>query len=510
MEKIRILQLGKEDWNKIYELPPGIHLDCVGQFTKLPEKPYDLFFLDRIPREEEIDPLYQAVKAYTLFITEKAFSDNDSFEKGSDRVAWLCQCKKAKQIATKDIQQFLQREARYYYPKSYGEKFNPKNLAIAQGFSGEVKWNGNYSVTLEGEFGASFRQVAFWRNNIPLPQLLSLDFWLEYSKSSGVKITLTIVKFASGSISHVLKRWEFGEEALKKVIRIDGDTLDGWLFISLSAMGKGKLQIIALHERFSRGKHGYFMPGGKRYVASNKEEAFCYFEPGDLRPPLNVYFSGYKTAQGFEGYHMMRDMGCPFLLLTESRLEGGGFYMGTPEYERLFVGMIRKYMKELGFSADQVILSGLSMGTFGALYYGCDILPHAIILGKPLANIGDVAANEKYLRSGGFPTSLDVLRYQCGGLDADTVQGLNDKFWKKFDAVNWGHSKFAISYMIEDDYDADAYYTLLSHLRSTGVQVYGKGIHGRHNDNTGAIVNWFVTQYKRILQEDFGRKIKGR
>lgn len=100
-----------------------------------------------------------------------------------------------------------------------------------------------------------------------------------------------------------------------------------------------------------------------------------------------------------------------------------------------------------------------------------------------------------------------MLRCQCGGLNVDAVQKLNDKFWYKFDATNWENSKFAISYMLEDDYDADAYRTLLSHLQTVGVQAYGKGIHGRHNDNTDAIVNWFVTQYKKILREDFGREI---
>ena len=47
--------------------------------------------------------------------------------------------------------------------------------------------------------------------------------------------------------------------------------------------------------------------------------------------------------------------------------------------------------------------------------------------------------------------------------------------------------------------------TLLSHLASSGVQVYGKGLHGRHNDDTNGIVSWFVSQYDKILREDFGR-----
>ena len=62
--------------------------------------------------------------------------------------------------------------------------------------------------------------------------------------------------------------------------------------------------------------------------------------------------------------------------------------------------------------------------------------------------------------------------------------------------------------MIEDDYDTDAYATLLSYLGSDGVQAYGKGLHGRHNDNTPGINNWFLGQYKRILLEDFGRRME--
>lgn len=507
MAEIHVLQLGEENWNSVYELPLGVQLDFVVSFKKVPKQQYDLFFLDRIPFEEEIDLLFHAIKAYTLFITEKVFTDERA---GKGRVKWLFCSRKAKYINTRDIQDFLQQEAKYFYPRPYGEKFNLRDLTISHEFSGKVKWDGNYRLILEGEFGESFQQAAFWRYNTLISREQTIDLWLEYHKDSNVEIILTIDKFENGSISHILEHREFDEKELKNIIQIHGGREGGWFSISLKAKGSGYLQIIALHNRISRGTHGYFLPGGERYVAANREEVFCYFEPNDLKPPLNVYFSGYKTLQGFEGYYMMKSMGCPFLLLAEPRLEGGGFYMGTPEYERLYVEIIEKYMGELGFSANQVILSGLSMGTFGALYYGCDIRPHAMIIGKPLASIGNVARNEKYLRPGGFPTSLDVLRCQCRGLDTEAIQKLNNKFWDKFDKTDWGNSKFAISYMLEDDYDADAYHTLLEHLESAGTQVYGKGIHGRHNDNTNAIISWFVMQYKKILREDFGREIEDR
>lgn len=263
------------------------------------------------------------------------------------------------------------------------------------------------------------------------------------------------------------------------------------------------LKIIALHDRHSRGPYGHFIPGGERYVTSQKEEIFCYFDPGDRKPPLSVYFSGYKTKEGFEGQHMMRSMGGPFLLIAEARLEGGAFYMGSEEYERLMVSLLNKYLKKLDFTPEQMIMSGISMGTSGALYYSCDLRPHAVILGKPLIDIGTVAANEKRNRPGGFPTSLDVLLYHTGDTTSECISRLNNRFWEKFCKTNWDRTKFIVSYMLDDDYDAEAYGNMLSALSRESAHIYGRGLHGRHNDNTAGIVQWFTSQFQKVFREDF-------
>lgn len=497
-ETIRILQLGTEDWNNCYQLPDYVELTFAEEFLKAPKSPFDLVFVDRTLKKQELPALLQATKAHTLYVT-----DNEAW---NDTMQEYYARKKGKQIAVEQVQEFLLREARNYYAKPYGEKFDLNRLAIAQGFSGNVRWNGNYSVTVEGEFGDDFCQIAYWRNNIPVFEGQAIELWLEYKKDPEVEIMLSVTQFARGSISEIQQQWMFTEQQLEDIVLLDNQLPLGQVFISLLAKGKGRLDIIALNDRHSRRGHGTFLPGGQRYVAANREEIFHYFDPGDLKPPLAVYFSGFKTMQGFEGYYMMRKLGCPFLLIAEPRLDGGSFYMGSEEYETALAGIIRKYMEELGFSNDQVILSGLSMGTFGALYYGCDILPHAMILGKPLANIGDVAENERLHRPGGFPTSLDVLQKVSGGMDGEAIKRLNDRFWNKLDAAEWKNSKFVVSYMIEDDYDSRAYDMLLSHVKGSGMKVYGKGIHGRHNDETGAIVAWFKSQYDKILQEDFSRK----
>lgn len=497
---INALQIGKKNWNDVYLLPKNLMLHFSKELLEIPKKAYDIVFIDRGISDDEALLLIKATKAYTLYVTEDA-QMSPALEK-------IFTYKAGKYLAQKDIQSFLLEEIRNYFPNPYGEKFSHKNLSVAQGFVGRVNWSGNYCLYLEGDFGNELKQIAFWRNNIPIFKGQAIDVWLEYEKEGDVEIALEATQFLQGTLSSVQQQWYFTEEELKNVVILDNQMESGPVFISLHARGKGKLKIIALHDRYSRRGHGAFLPGGERYVTSNREEIFAYFDPGDMKPPLNVYFSGYKTMQGFEGYFMMRKMGCPFLLIAEPRLEGGSFYMGDKEYETLIAQIIRNKMKKLQFTNEQVILSGLSMGTYGALYYGCDILPHALILGKPLASIGDVATNERLHRPGGFPTSLDVLGFVTGDVNETAAHKLNNRFWNKFDKADWSHSKFIVSYMIEDDYDMTAYKELISHVKDDGVKVYGKGIHGRHNDDTGSIVSWFVNQYHRVLMEDFGRRIE--
>lgn len=86
------------------------------------------------------------------------------------------------------------------------------------------------------------------------------------------------------------------------------------------------------------------------------------------------------------------------------------------------------------------------------------------------------------------------------------MERLNKRFWDKFDRTDWKESQIIASYMIEDDYDDSAYPGLLSHLHSDGVQLYGKGFHGRHNDNSDGVIEWFSSRLKQILIEDFQRK----
>ncbi|MBR5578877.1 MAG: accessory Sec system protein Asp2 [Lachnospiraceae bacterium] len=495
-EMIKVLVLEAE--GKKYHVPEDIVIESSPYFQTKVKKPYDLVIIDKIPEKEELAFLYEATKEYCLYITADIQLQEEALQ--------FFNRKMGKRIEKQEIPVFLQTEAKNYFPSSYGEKFGFNNFSISQKFKGKIRWTGNYSVHLEGDFGEELKQIGFWRNNIPIDKGQALELWLEYKKDANVELALTVVHFASGTISTVEQQWFFTQEDMKQPVIIDNRKSYGPIFVYLSARGKGTLDIIALHDRYSRRGHGYFIPGGERYVTSEREEVFAYFNPGDLKPPLHIYFSGYKTKQGFEGYHLMKSMKSPFLLIAEARLEGGSFYLGSKEYEELLIGIMKKYRDQLGFTGSDVIMSGLSMGTFGALYYSPDLLPHSVVLGKPLASIGYIAENERIKRPSGFPTSLDVLKYVKNHYKKEDREEVNEIFWEKLEKVHWGDTKFVISYMIEDDYDSNAYQNLITRLDPKGIQIYGKGIHGRHNDNTYEIVRWYRSQLKKILREDYNRR----
>lgn len=489
--------MGNEDLSLQLHIPDYVEWNNINDLKDATERSYDVCVLNRCINEKEARILLKKIRAYTLFLLDDVQVDQWT--------TWICTSRRAKIIDLDTLQKFIDTDIHLFFMHSYGEKFAPQALSISQYFKGKVFWNGFSGVELEGEYGEDYFQIACWRYNAPIQNGETIDFWLEYEKDDSVSVQLKIEQFQTGLLSNLQNRLVFSEKDLNSLIYIENQKANGSVFVSLHAKGKGKLKIVGLHDRHSRKSYGSFLPGGIRKVTSKREEVFLYFDPGDMKPPLNVYFSGYKTKEGFEGYNIMRKMGAPFLLVAESRLEGGGFYLGDDEYEKFITTGIQDCLNQLGFDRSQLILSGLSMGTFGALYNGCKLQPHAIIIGKPLASLGDIAVNERISRPGGFPTSLDVLVKNYGDMSEKSIDALNHRFWDLFDQTDWSQTKFIVSYMLEDDYDMTAYDRLISHIDDIGVEIIGKGVHGRHNDDTYSIVAWFKNQYEGILKSDFGR-----
>jgi accessory secretory protein Asp2 len=175
--------------------------------------------------------------------------------------------------------------------------------------------------------------------------------------------------------------------------------------------------------------------------------------------------------------------------------------------------VIRECIDSLGFRDEDVIFSGLSMGSFGALYYGSQFRPLAIIAGKPIIDLGHVARRGRHVRPKDFLTVLDIVNFwnqtdgAAGSEAADEfTRGLVER-WNG--DPGFGETKILMSYMEQDDYDDEAYYTLLDSQTGKPTTVIARGYQGRHNDDSASIVSWFVNQYTRIINDYRGARDAG-
>lgn len=506
---INLLHIGNADTKDKYPIPPEVTwyhvspLECAEIPGRIREKELPEFEVILLEEEiREILDIESAINPYSI-----VFCKNKETDLGEEFVSFID--RKMGVVIDEDIaSDFWRQLPQKFFGGQYGAKLHIHEVDISRRFVNDITFNGSKSVSLSGNFGKEWSQLLTWRYDILLEKGAPLELWLEYTKDESMDIRLVVKSIVSGSRDDVNFVWTFEDELkdLDGVMLLESNEGNALLAVSLQVKGKGRIDVGDLHFRYSHLGYGVLKTGGIKKQDASRGEVISFFDPMDRKPPLCVYFSGYRPAEGFEGYYMMRMLGAPFLLIADLRLEGGAFYMGSKEYEDQIKDIIQNTLDKLGFTRQQLILSGLSMGSTGALYYSPDFLPYQVIVGKPLTNMGNIAYNEKYHRPGGFPTSLDVLMGLAGGIGPEQIKRANDIFWDKFDRADFSNTRFAISYMKDDDYDLTAYEDLVKHLSGKEVTIYGKGMTGRHNDNTNGVIEWFVSRFDRAFMDAFNRK----
>lgn len=508
-EELLVIQYGGRNPSGLFSMPEGVLWKWIREDRPVEDRSCDVLVIGNIPEKETLDHLAEISAAHTVFSLvppESNASDDATIQKAAASDPWtLFWKRKCVMFLPQITQEWVDSLPFCYWRGQYGERKPLEQVIVNRSFHGEIDYSGHAWLTLKGAFGSEYKATLIWRYSSVLEKDRDLDLWLEYVALDDVQVRLAVKVCLGQSTDEILETLTFENPVEEMHIPAVGKRC--YLNFCLEVKGEGELRTGVLHVRNSRRGAGIYLAGGKRFADRERHEFCSYFDPMDGKPPLNVYFSGYRQAEGFEGYYMIRNLGAPFLLLTDPRLEGGNFYLGGNNYEEAILKTIREAMEALGFGRDDLIMSGISMGTTGALYYGVQLRPHAIIIGKPLINLGNIASNEKTIRPGGFPTSLDVLGTQTGEAVSKNVPILNEKLWDKIDNANLKGVKIAISYMQQDDYDSTAYEDFLRHLETKDVRIYGKGILGRHNDNTNAVVEWLLSRYRTILRSDYGRQV---
>lgn len=345
---------------------------------------------------------------------------------------------------------------------------------------------------------------------LPNPQYVPANFddhlTLEYVEQPGqAELMMAIDLLAEGAPTQRIK---LTGDQLHEGYHLLAEAPTGFN-VSFYIRGTGEVKLGKFHVRRSRGRYGEVLLNSVRLLdpASGHGGIIAYFDAGDLKPPLNVFFSGFRGDDGFEGRGMMSRLGAPHLLITDTRLMGGGFYIGSPAFEQAVLDLIKQTLKRLHFTPDQLTMGGMSMGTYAAFYYGAQLPPRAIFAGKPLTNLGAIAKAGKILRPGDFEASFDVQLYYEGDLSTASSEHLNQRLWQQFDHADFSRTTFAIAYMREDGFDTGAFKNVYDRIKERfpdGHFLY-KGISGRHNDDTPAIVAWYTLQLRHFLAHEFDR-----
>ncbi|KXT77130.1 Accessory secretory protein Asp2 [Streptococcus sp. DD10] len=505
-----VLQLGYFNWAEKYEIPEEINWlfstpEAIPELIERIEdeedelelRSFSALVLDDSFNITSLHDLKKYIEPYTVLYNEQTPITPDS--------QTLAQLLQARPVSMEKPEELIYLISRSFYGGQYGDKLRPNMISVHHSFQGKYELDGGQFVRLSGYFGEDFRSLVSWRYNKLVYTNSASELWLEYEKIGNCEIRVHLQLLTSGNLGQIFEERVYTEEDLKEAMIVDIPN-DAYLSFRIEARGSGELKIGNLHQRMSRYQFGKFILGGEILKDSKRQELIAYFHPGDMKPPLNVYFSGFRPAEGFEGFYMMRSLGAPFILFGDPRLEGGSFYLGSEELEKQVTDFIQKHLDLLGFDNRELTLAGLSMGTFGALYYGSDFNPDLIVVGKPLVNLGDIAKNLKLKRPDEFATSLDMMRLIIGENSEKGIELLNHRFWEKFEQADFTDTTLALAYMRDDDYDQNAYSDILERLYDTPIRIISKSRPGRHNDASAPIIEWFLTQYKEHLQRKYGRK----
>ena len=291
---MRVLQIGRDDWSASCRVPAGLEwvfadVDDESGFDADVIGRVDVTVLDALcglARLQAVDPL---VTPYTLLVSRSLMTAfDDTYQQFFAR-------KVAVYEDLEDRQGVVDEIPRRYFTKPFGQKLEIRTMLVSPFHESDAWYEGNAFLATNVDNDGDFRQLAMWKENILYENRRPLELWPEYVKDAGCEIELVVQLVQSGTADVIAYQKAYSEAELAEPIVFSHPT-SGYLSCSIFARGHGVVRIGPVHYRHSRLGAGDLLPGGRRIVDARREELFYYFHPGDLRPPLNIYFAGYRPA----------------------------------------------------------------------------------------------------------------------------------------------------------------------------------------------------------------------
>ncbi|CAK8054180.1 accessory Sec system protein Asp2 [Eupransor demetentiae] len=510
MADISILQIGAQDWTaQVANLPLEWHHTTLRDLPTYLTKQVDPFELEEnyvLLTDEVLDStlLAQQIRKWPAYrVVYIANPDQINF----DVKAALAE-RRAMRFGQKTPETVGQRIVRDLYIGQIGfpTRFSEEQYLPQTDYRWTFERHGRFSTLYEGDFGNDWTQVGTLKT-FPGDFAAGQDNWmyLDYQSEGGVQVALEFVFFQNGR----LQQLQILEgDALRQMAMVKAPEKYQDYQILVLLKGQGKIDLHALHQRRSRHGLGLFIPGGQRELTDDGQEVLSYYNPGTKKGPLIILFAGTRLhIEGFEMMGPLNKLGYPYLLFTDSRTQGGAFDVGSEAYEAVVLNTIEKAMREADVTPDQVIMSGYSMGSYPAMYYLANVDAGALIVAKPIMNLGTFTASPEFPHNGlNRDWTLDVRRFLAGRMSPDDSEMMDAQLWQKLDKVNWAGKDVALFTMSEDEYDGKSLPQLLSFLKDKGVNFDHKVEKGFHEQKIDEMVKYMIDAMEKEAIKMMGRR----
>lgn len=387
--------------------------------------------------------------------------------------------------------------SKYLSSESKGKFLSVNNFIITNslGYYKKIIRSKNFGLFLTGDFGDNYTQLGYWKYNIPMNE-------------DEIKIDLDFNQYGEAKLGMVIDFVNYQGEVICDSVLIENvennkfytikktTNLKTLLSVSILIRGKGKLSINQLNLKISKGDLGYLTIGDDVLMDHNGHKIYYKYLDGVSHDYLNIYFSGHREVQRFEGWNIIEQTnGKSTLLFSENRLNGGSFFKGGDELEEKIMSVISKTIKKLNISKTHVTISGLSMGTLPALYYGAKLGIKNIVLGKPILSINRLAHNYKVKRPYELGSVLDMPTY----LNTNNFETLDEKVYTNLPKIK--NTQLYLGIMADDSYDDNFYFDLVKYLSPDNL-IHKYILSGDHNDKSADISNWFKTTLKNVSEKN--------
>lgn len=512
-----VLQLGNTNWQEQFKLPASVKwvFNDPDYFENLPkpkvkkgEKPKkrQKFFnmvLVTSPvnlTDEKWHKIQWKVDPYRVLYTPGVF---DQLSSAGRSFLILDRAKEA----IEDPQEIISSLERDYFPAEFGGfKMAPNHIILNPDLlKHPVKYPDPGHVTVSVNTNNRWESLGSYRQNWYIAPHRQMKVWLEFEQNVNVVLRLRVTSGQGSNHQQFLIDLDGQREP---IIPLPVQDYGQFVNVTIEVRGVGHLTVGYVHCRWSRHGVGHYVPGGQRLVDKNtNEEIPYYFNPGDGQPPLNVYFGGANMLEMFEGKNMMRRQHAPSLSIFDPRFSLGQFYVSSV-LEKKISRLIRQVLDNLNFSNQQLVVTGISAGSYAAVKIGAPLEPKAIIVGKLLGNLGHIAARGRLHRPNDFQGSYDVvtriLNYET---NIHNLQQLDNSYWAVLRECDLSHTKIFVTYMLNDNFDDISFERFKNTPAVKAAEEFAyKGFPGRHNDNSPVISGWFKERLRQVMIEDFGRK----